>query len=391
MHALLLALFLQGPVDNAVRIVMRSQHVAGLSLGVAQHGRTIYAQGYGERDTLRHLAAQPQTVYRIGSLTKMFTARAIGTLAERGKLGLDRPAARYVPRFPWGTGITVRDLLAQRSGIPSYTDTSALNPYAWYSPEQLVGAVSRQPLQFSAGTQFAYSNTNYVLLGMIVQRTARMPFEDYVNAHVIAPLHLLATRYGDLPDEALGYAWDGRTFTRVTPSSPAYAFAAAALSSNVPDLLRFLDTLHPPYYGVMQSEQFGAQVWYASGNVNGYSSFAFVMPDSGFEAVILCNADKIDLAPLALDVLAALQPNQPQHGFGPAQNEDPRITAQIKQRANALFAPRAVTLVEFLRRETNAGASTVVYRVTLSDGSRVLLRAAVAANGSLGEISTTPL
>lgn len=391
MHALLLALFLQGPVDNAVRIVMRSQHVAGLSLGVAQHGRTIYEQGYGERDTLRHLPAQPQTVYRIGSLTKMFTARAIGTLAARGKLGLDRPAARYLPQFPWGTDVTLRDLLAQRSGIPSYTDNSTLNPYAWYSPEQLVDAVSRQPLQFAAGTQFAYSNTNYVLLGMIAQRAARMPFEDYMNAHVIAPLHLHATRYGDRDGEALGYTWDGRTFVRVTPSSPAYAFAAAALSSNVPDLLRFLDTLHPPYYGVMQSEQFGAQVWYASGNVNGYSSFAFLLPDSGFETVILCNADKIDLTPLALDVLAALQPQQPQSAFGPAQNEDARITAQIKQRAKALLAPRAVTLVEFLRRETNGQLSTVVYRVTLSDGSRLLLRAPVAADGSLGEISITPL
>jgi CubicO group peptidase (beta-lactamase class C family) len=218
-----------------------------------------------------------------------------------------------------------------------------------------------------------------------------MPYEDYVNERVIAPLRLRDTRYGDRPDEALGYTWDGRTFMRATPSSPAYAFAAAALSSNVPDLLRFLDTLHPPYYGVMQSEQFGAQVWYASGNVDGYSSFALLLPERGFAAVILCNADKIDLAPLALDVLAALQPQQPQSGFGPAQNEDSRISVQIKQRASALFAPRAVTLVEFLGRETNGNVSTVVYRVTLSDGSRVLLRAPVAANGALGEISITPL
>lgn len=391
MHALLLALFVQGPVDNAVQIVMRTQHVAGLSLGVAQHGRTIYMRGYGERDVLRHLPAEPQTVYRIGSLTKMFTARTIQTLATRGKLGLDRPAARYLPDFPWGPQVTVRDLLAQRSGIASYTDDAALNPYAWYAPAQLVGAVARQPLQFSPGTQFAYSNTNYALLGMIAQEIAGVPYEDYVNARVIAPLHLRDTRYGDQPGEALGYTWDGTSFVRATPSSPAYAFSAAAMSSNVLDLLRFMQTLRPPYYGLLQSEQFGSQVWYASGNVDGYSAFAFTVPSTGDAAVMLCNADKVDLTPLALDVAAALETQPQQNASGPPQNEDPRITLQVKHRASAQFAPLGVTLVEFLGRETTGQATSVVYRVTLSNGSRVLLRAPVAADGTLGEISITPL
>jgi len=391
MHALLLALFLQGPVDNAVQIVMRSQHVAGLSVGIAHDGHVVYARGYGERDTLRHLQADSQTVYRIGSLTKMFTARAIETLASRGKLGMERPAARYLPGFPWGGGVTVRDLLEQRSGIPSYTDDDALNPYAWYAPAQLVGAVAREPLQFAPGAQFAYSNTNYVLLGMLAQRIAHVPFEDYVNAHVAAPLRLLRTRYGDQPGEALGYTWDGREYLRATPSSPAYAFAAAAMSSNVPDLLRFLQTVRPPYYGLMQSEQFGSSVWYAGGNVNGYSAFAFVAPQTHDEAVILCNADRVDLAPLALDVLAAMRPRGEQSGFGPAQNENPAITARVRARAADLFAPLQIALLEFLGRETKEQVTNVIYRVTLSDGSRLLLRAPLAAGGSLGEISITPL
>ena len=173
MHALLLALFLQGPLDNAVQLVMRSQHVAGMSVGIAQRGQTVFLRGYGERDVLRHLPAQAQTVYRIGSLTKMFTARAIETLAARGKMGLDQPVARYLSGFAWGQNVTIRDLLAQRSGIASYTDEAPLNPYAWYAPAQLVNAVAAQPLRFSPGTQFFYSNTNYVLLGMIVQQIAQ--------------------------------------------------------------------------------------------------------------------------------------------------------------------------------------------------------------------------
>jgi hypothetical protein len=389
MHALLLALVLRGPIDSAVQLVMRTQHIAGLSLGVARGGRVLYMHGYGERDTLRHLPAQPQSVFRIGSLTKMFTARAIGMLAREGKIGLDRPAARYLPYFPWNAPITVEDLLSQRSGIPSYTDDAALNPYAWYAPAQLVDAVARDSLLFPAGSQFYYSNTNYVLLGMIVEHVADLPFEDFLNRRVIAPLRLRHTRYGDQPGEALGYEWNGDALVRSTPSSPAYAFSAAAMTSNVPDLLRFLDTLQPPYYGLLQSEQFGNSIWYASGNVNGYSAFAF-HEQSGDEAVILCNADRVDLAPLALDVLAVLQP-QADGGFGPPQNEDPQITARVRSRAAALFAPLTITLLEFQGVQDSGNEPTALYRATLSNGSRFLLRAKLLPGGTIGDVTASPL
>jgi CubicO group peptidase (beta-lactamase class C family) len=370
---------------------MRSQHIAGLSVGVARSGRTLYERGYGERDVLRHLPARADTVYRIGSLTKAFTARAIATLANKGKLGLDRPAARYLPRFPWSGEVTVRDLLAQRSGIPSYTDDPALNPYAWYAPSQLSGAVAHQPLQFAPGTRFAYSNTNYVLLGMIAQRVGGEEYEDFINRHVVAPMHLRHTRYGDQPGEALGYTWDGGAFVRATPSSPAYAFSAAAMTSNVPDLLHFLDTVHAPYYGLLQDERIGGVVWYASGNVDGYSAFAFIVPQTGDEAVILCNADRVDLAPLALDILHALEPPAAQIDIGPAQNEDPAITSQMRQRASALFEPLRIALLEFLSAENTPASRTVTYRATLSDGSRMLLRAPLSADGKIGDITIIPL
>jgi|GEM_PF-2427641 len=391
MHVLLLALMLQRPVDSAVELVMRTQHVAGLSLGIAQRERILYERGYGDRDVLRHLPAQADTVYRIGSLTKAFTARGIELLAARGKLGLDRPAARYVRTFPWNSAITVRDLLAQRSGIPSYTDDPALNPYAWHPPARLALSVANQPVLFDPGTQYAYSNTNYVLLGMIAQHVTHETFEDFENSRVVAPLRLRHTRYGDQPDEALGYAWDGRQFQRATPSSPAYAFAAAAMSSNVPDLLRFLATMKPPYYGLMQSEQFGEEVWYAAGNVDGYSAFAVIVPRTGMRFVALCNADKLDLAPLALDILRATGQSPWQEGFGPPQNEDPRVTAQIRKRAALLLAPERVILLEFLREDQTTSATRVTYRVTLANGVQLLLSAPVSPDGTVGEISVSQL
>lgn len=391
MHALLLALLLQGRVDSAVRMVMQTQHIAGLSVGIARDGHTLYVQGYGDRDVLRHAPAQAGTVYRIASLTKMFTARAVTTLAQHRKLSLDLPAARYLPGFPWGNRVTVAQLLAQRSGIPSYTDDPQLNPYAWHDPWQLVRVVSREPLLFPPGTQYAYSNTNYVLLGMIVQHVTHAVFEDYVNAHVARALDLPHTRYGDQPGEALGYAWDGQQYVRALPSHRAYAFSAAAMTSTVPDMLRYLDTTRAPYYGLAQSEQFGNSVWYASGNVDGYSAFALIVPQTLSEVVILCNADKIDLTPLALDILAALAPAPQDNAFGPARNEDPQITAQMRRKAAALLAPLQISLLEYLNTESNGGTTAVTYRVTLSDGTRLLLHAPVQANGTLGDLSITPL
>jgi hypothetical protein len=189
----------------------------------------------------------------------------------------------------------------------------------------------------------------------------------------------------------VGYKWNGTVFIAATPSSPAYAFSAAAMTSDVPDMLRFLATMRAPYYGMMQSEVLGSSIWYASGNVDGYSAFAFIVPQTQYEAVMLCNADRVDLAPLALDVLAALPSGTSGSGFGPAQNEDPRITAQVKDRVNAMYAPIRVTLVEFLGRETRDASTAVVYRVTLSNGTRINVSAPILANGTLGKLSITPL
>jgi CubicO group peptidase (beta-lactamase class C family) len=306
-HGLLLAvLFARASVDDAVRLVMHTQHVAGLSLGVAHDGKTVYERGYGWSDLGTRSHASAQTIYRIGSLTKSFTAAAILDLQRQGRLSLDDPVKRFVPSLPWDGDITIDDLLAHESGIPSYSDVDSLDRHGAYTPQQLIDAVSSKPLLFEPGKSWSYSNTNYVLLGMVVERASGVPYALYLQNAVVDPMHLFRTRYGDQPHEAHGYARDTLNMP-VAPSSTSFGYAAAGLSSNVPDLLRWMNAAQPPYYGFFTAHMYGYEVEYATGSVNGYSALALIAPSRRDTIVILTNADELDVIPLGKSIFETLE------------------------------------------------------------------------------------
>ncbi len=266
---LLAALLQQAQVDDAVRLVMRTQHVAGLSIGIAHRGKPLYERGYGWSDLGRRSPARALTIYRIGSLTKMFTAAAVLQLESRGKLALADSAAQYLSAFPWPRTITIEQLLTHQSGIPSYNDDASLDRHRAYSPQQLVDAVSSQPVAFEPGKFWSYSNTNYVLLGMIVEHVSGLPYAAFLQANVLNPMHLNATRLGDQPGQAHGYARDTLN-SPVAPSSVSFGYAAAGMTSNVPDLLTWLAAMREPYYGLFEAHIYGSVVVYATGSVNGF-------------------------------------------------------------------------------------------------------------------------
>ena len=306
MLALLFAAALDtGTVEHAVRLVMRTQHVAALSIGIERDGRTLFEAAYGTADLGRGTPAGVRTIYRVGSLTKPFTARAVEILAAQRRLTLDDPVARYVA-LPWNAPVTIRELLEQRSGIPSYSDDPSLDPQGTYTPQQLLDAIGGKPLDFPPGAQFEYSNTNYTLLGSVIERASGMGYGAFLDRTILTPMHLRDTRYGDAPAEARGYATD-TLHLPVPRSSLSYAYAAAGITSNVPDLLHFLRSAAEPYYGFLQADMSGKRVVYASGFVPGYSAFEMIVPQTHDAAVILTNADKTDLIPLAQDVLGALE------------------------------------------------------------------------------------
>jgi D-alanyl-D-alanine carboxypeptidase len=401
MHALVLAaLFNAADIDRAVRLEMRMERIAGLSIGVARGARVLLEGGYGISDFRRNVPAHPQTIYRIGSLTKPFTAYAVMQMAAQGRLSLNDPVAKYVP-VAW-RGVTIEDLLLQRSGIPSYSDLGTLDEHADYTPEALVNAVAGMPLQFIPGTQFQYSNTNYVLLGEIVERVTNRSYAQYVQTSILDPLRLRDTRYGDRPGEARGYARN-TLHTPIAPSSVSYAYAAANMSSNVPDLLHWLAAARQPYYGYFPAEMYGHDVRYATGTVPGYSAFEALLPANGDRIVILTNADTLDLLPLAEDVVLALEPPTSAYLVKAVVEQlqaatlvrssltaryNARLTSEQLRDWQTQLAPLgSVQNVQFLRAERAGGCTNERFRVTFSSGRSVALDLCFTSGGAIDGIA----
>jgi CubicO group peptidase (beta-lactamase class C family) len=201
-------------VDDYVRSEMREQHVPGLSLAAVRNGEVIRAQGYGLASLELNAPATAETVYPIASITKQLTAAAILLLVQDGKFGLDDKISRYLEKTPpaWRE-VTVRQLLANTSGIKDHLNEMHGKTCNGTSPEEIALHIGELPLNSAPGSQWLYSNTNYLLLGMIIQRASGKAFDQFLAERVFRPLGMKATRRnnpGDVvPNRAAGYVWDG--------------------------------------------------------------------------------------------------------------------------------------------------------------------------------------
>jgi len=234
-------------IDALVREAMEEGPIAGVSVGISRGGRIIHARGYGFADLENDLPARAETVYRIGSITKQFTAAAIMRLVERGDVSLDDEVTRWVPEFPArGRAVTIRALLNHTAGIRNVTTIEA-----WWetmalerSPVELVASFSDQPFDFAPGTRFSYSNSGYFLLGLVIERVSGQPYGGHLNEHLFVPLGLESTTYCTdhalVPNRARGYRVreDGQ-FVNASYLSMSQAYAAGAVCSSAVDLLRW--------------------------------------------------------------------------------------------------------------------------------------------------------
>ncbi|MFD1277074.1 serine hydrolase domain-containing protein [Streptomyces kaempferi] len=168
-------------LDASVRQVMGEAGVPGVTVGLWTHGQGTYVRSFGAADRSDGRKMSPDLYTRIGSETKTFTVTALLKLVDEGRVGLDDPIGRYVGGVPGGDGITLRDLAGMRSGLFNYTDDPAFfkaltsDPQRPFTPPQLLSyAFGHRPL-FPPGRKFSYSNTNLILLGMVVERAGGMP------------------------------------------------------------------------------------------------------------------------------------------------------------------------------------------------------------------------
>lgn len=231
-------------IDSIAQAALRDGPVAGMSIAVVRNGKILVSKGYGFADIENQVPATPQTVYRIGSITKQFTAAGIMQLVESGKLSLDDEITKYLPDYPeQGHHVLIRHLLNHTSGIRSYT---SLGP-EWTSKirldlphDSLVALFATKPFDFAPGDEWRYDNSGYYLLGMILERVSGERYGTYLQEHIFDPLGLKSTYYCDvspiLPHRAQGYETQRGVLRNADYLSMSQPFAAGSLCSTTGDL-----------------------------------------------------------------------------------------------------------------------------------------------------------
>lgn len=237
-----------GRLDDAIGRAMRTARIPGAMVGIWSPGGD-YVRAFGVADTSTGTPMRTDFYSRIGSVTKTFTATAVLQLVDRGKVGLDDPISRYVDGVPAGNSITVRQLATMRSGLADYSETesfaraAAADPTRDFTARELLDWSFAEPPNFRPGAKWQYCNTNYILLGLLIENAAATTLADYLAEHLFGPLGLKHSSFPTGPrfpePHARGYtdpidgdgpALDGTDF------SASMTGAAGAIISTLDDM-----------------------------------------------------------------------------------------------------------------------------------------------------------
>ncbi len=312
---------------------------------VAKDGKPIFRDAFGLANRELNVAMTPESVLRLGSITKQFTAAAIMQLAQQGKLSVDDPVSKFYAAAPaaWSK-ITVKHLLNHRSGIPSYTDLPGFfetQATVDRTPEEIVELTRDMPLEFEPGAKFAYNNTGYVLLGYIIEKVSGQTYADFLQQRIFAPLGMKHSGYDVsqvvLPNRAAGYGFENGVWTNAAYLSMTLPHAAGSLYSTVDDLLMWeeaffsgavvsktsLDLMFADYgenygFGIGSDDVGGHRALRHSGGIPGFSTDMVRFPDDdGLTVIVLSNLESgrsgriaNELARLWLDLPAPPPPPQ---------------------------------------------------------------------------------
>ncbi|MFE5036066.1 serine hydrolase domain-containing protein [Streptomyces sp. NPDC056683] len=343
-------------LDAVVQHVMREADVPGVTVGVWTPGQRDYVRSFGVANKATGQKMSRDPYMRIGSETKTFTVTAVLQLVDQGRVGLDDPVGRYLDGVPSGDRITLRDLAGMRSGLFNYSEDAGFfkaltsDPQRSFTPRQLLGYAFRHPATFRPGEKFDYSNTNLILLGLLVEKVSGQRLGDYLQQHVLKPAvmrHTLFPTGNEFPTpHAQGYT-DQTATGKVTETAgwnPSWGWAAGAMISDLDDLHTWAGTvatgvfpdgtamvspavqkqrLATPSTGIRGAGYglgiFDVHGWIGhNGSLPGYESLTVHLPSTHTTVVVLLNTDigyKGDIEPSTLFGEAVTRIISPAHVF----------------------------------------------------------------------------
>jgi len=223
----------------------------GAAVLVGKKDEVLFRKGYGLANLEHQVPAVPDTVFRIASMTKQFTAVAVLMLAEQGKLRLEDEITKFLPDYPThGSRITITHLLGHQSGIYDYADLPEIadGMRQDVTLDELIAMFKDRPLDFEPGTQMAYSSSGYILLGAIIEKVSGQSYADFIEQRVFKPAGMTHSLYENperiVPHRAAGYERKGNEFCNARFVTPTEAHAAGALISTVDDMFKWDQALH---------------------------------------------------------------------------------------------------------------------------------------------------
>jgi D-alanyl-D-alanine carboxypeptidase len=324
----LLASEVRATIDDIAKQALAKTGVPSASISIVKDGKIAYVHAYGDARLKPQEAAQPGMRYAVGSISKQFTAAAILMLVEEGKVSLDDPVSKFVPGLMRGNEVTIRELLSHTSGYQDYYPQDYLPVFMvkGTTAQEILDRWARRALDFDPGTKWQYSNTNYVIAGLVVEKASGLPLFQFLGKRVFTPLAMASVADIDQnnlpPTDASGYFRYGLGQLRLaTKEGNGWLAAAGELAMTAEDLAKWnismiqQSLLKPASYRLMETQvplKDGGRTGYGlgltlrnndghrmlehGGEVSGFTSDNIVLPDDGIAVTVLTNQDNANAA-----------------------------------------------------------------------------------------------
>lgn len=353
------------PIDDFILAEMKRTKSPAIEIGIMRDGKLVKHQCYGKANIELDVPAQKGDLYEIGSITKQFTAVAIMLLVEEGKIALEDPVSKYLPEAPsaW-SGIRIRHLLYQTSGLPDYVFEPGLGLTDQFERRQFMETIGKAPMDFEPGVAWSYSNTNYALLGWVIEKAAGKPYTEFLTDRVLKPIGMNRTTFCD-PDSILIRRAAG--YMNVTGGLTRAEFSTASINSDgtiiscVDDMLKWDRALQDrkllknSSYDLLWSKAVlnsgrwrpygmgfnvplpgGTPYFGHGGNSSGYSAGYACFPKAGISVVVLGNVYAFGGEAMAKQLAELVDPSLRPSTPAAVADPDPKRTDRLRMALLAL-------------------------------------------------------